>query len=116
MLKHKYTLTFSLYSLIYTAFLGTNSLSRTLTPSPSTMAIDQFKGQPRLPKFALPKRYDIKLNPDLVSCKFSGLVSIDVDVVSPTKFLVLNAADLDIDSKSLSFIPNSTSQVFLSEI
>jgi len=80
------------------------------------MAIDQFKGQPRLPKFALPKRYDIKLNPDLVSCKFSGLVSIDVDVVSPTKFLVLNAADLDIDSKSLSFIPNSTSQVFLSEI
>lgn len=74
------------------------------------MAIDQFKGQPRLPKFALPKRYDIKLKPDLVSCKFSGVVSIDLDVVSPTKFLVLNAADLDIDSHSLSFAPASTSQ------
>ncbi|KAJ8442827.1 LOW QUALITY PROTEIN: hypothetical protein Cgig2_016293 [Carnegiea gigantea] len=74
------------------------------------MASDQFKGQPRLPKFALPKRYDIKLKPDLVSCKFSGVVSIDLDVVSPTKFLVLNAADLDIDSHSLSLTPTSTSQ------
>ncbi|XP_048495061.1 aminopeptidase M1 isoform X2 [Beta vulgaris subsp. vulgaris] len=69
-----------------------------------------FKSQSRLPKFASPKRYDIRLKPDLTTCKFQGVVSIDVDVVSPTKHLVLNAADLNVDSSSVSFIPKSTSK------
>ncbi|GAB2285947.1 AP-1 complex subunit mu-1-Iike, variant 2 [Dionaea muscipula] len=73
------------------------------------MAYNQFKGQPRLPKFAVPKRYDIRLQPDLVACKFTGAVSIDVDVVSPTKYIVLNAVDLAIDSGSVSFNPGSSS-------
>ncbi|CAA0838041.1 Aminopeptidase M1 [Striga hermonthica] len=63
----------------------------------------QFKGQPRLPKFAVPKRYDLKLKPDLTACKFSGAVQISVDVVSDTKFLVLNAAELAVDPKSVTF-------------
>ncbi|KAL2896979.1 Aminopeptidase M1 [Bienertia sinuspersici] len=71
-----------------------------------------FKGKPRLPKFASPKRYDVRLKPDLISCKFNGFVSIDVDVVSNTKFLVLNAADLNVDPSSVSFTPKSTSQEF----
>ncbi|XP_056698258.1 aminopeptidase M1-like [Spinacia oleracea] len=69
-----------------------------------------FKGKPRLPKFATPKRYDIRLKPDLDSCIFNGIVSIDVDVVSSTKYLVLNAADLNVDSSSVSFKPKSSSQ------
>ncbi|XP_047972528.1 aminopeptidase M1 [Salvia hispanica] len=63
----------------------------------------QFRGQPRLPKFANPKRYDLKLKPDLDNCKFTGVVQISVDVVSDTKFLVLNAADLSVNSKSVTF-------------
>ncbi|CAO2816653.1 unnamed protein product [Amaranthus hypochondriacus] len=70
----------------------------------------EFKGQPRLPKFASPKRYDIRLKPDLVACIFDGVVAIDVDVVSPTKYLVLNAADLNVDSSSVFFKLKSTSQ------
>lgn len=69
----------------------------------ATKKYEQFRGQPRLPKFALPKRYDLKLKPDLDACKFSGAVDIAVDVVSETKFLVLNAAELSIDSKSVQF-------------
>lgn len=72
-----------------------------------------FKGKPRLPKFATPKRYDIRLKPDLDSCIFNGIVSIDVDVVSSTKYLVLNAADLNVDSSSVSFKPKSSSQVMI---
>lgn len=68
--------------------------------------MEQFKGQPRLPKFAVPKRYDIRLKPDLTTCKFDGSVAIDVDVVSDTKFIVLNAADLSINSGSVSFTAN----------
>ncbi|KAL3497457.1 hypothetical protein ACH5RR_040189 [Cinchona calisaya] len=63
----------------------------------------QFRGQPRLPKFAVPKRYDLKLKPDLIACKFSGAVQISVDVVSDTKFIVLNASELSVDSKSVRF-------------
>lgn len=63
----------------------------------------QFKGQPRLPKFAVPKRYDLKLKPDLTACKFSGAVQISIDIVTETKFLVLNAAELSVNPNSVTF-------------
>ncbi|KAK4757868.1 hypothetical protein SAY87_019169 [Trapa incisa] len=74
--------------------------------------MEQFKGQPRLPKFAVPKRYDIRLKPDLSSCKFAGSVAIDLDIVSETKFIVLNAAELSITYGGVSFTPKASSQVF----
>ncbi|KAH9623370.1 hypothetical protein KSS87_015921 [Heliosperma pusillum] len=69
----------------------------------------QFKSKPRLPNFAIPKHYNLHLKPDLISCIFNGVVSINIDVVSPTNYLVFNAADLHIDSSSLSFHPQSNS-------
>ncbi|KAK8660804.1 hypothetical protein V6N13_051713 [Hibiscus sabdariffa] len=74
--------------------------------------MEQFRKQPRLPKFALPKRYDLRLKPDLSACKFAGSVSIDVDVVAHTRFIVLNAAELSINSGSVSFSPRNSSKVF----
>ncbi|KAA8528872.1 hypothetical protein F0562_036227 [Nyssa sinensis] len=76
-----------------------------------THQCEQFKGQPRLPKFLLPKRYDIKLKPDLIACKFSGTVHISVDVVADTKFIVLNAAELAIHSNSVRFLAQYGSKV-----
>ncbi|VFQ97745.1 unnamed protein product [Cuscuta campestris] len=64
---------------------------------------DQFKGQPRLPQFAVPKRYDIRLKPELIACKFAGAVDISVQVIADTKFLVLNAAELTVDPKCVVF-------------
>lgn len=74
--------------------------------------MEQFKGQPRLPKFASPKRYDIRLKPDLAACKFAGSVAIDLDVVGETKFIVLNAADLSIQDGTVSFTSKASSKVF----
>ncbi|CAI9261030.1 unnamed protein product [Lactuca saligna] len=71
---------------------------------------EQFRCQPRLPKFAIPKRYDLKLIPDLIACKFSGTVEISIDIVADTKFIVLNAADLSVDSKSVRFQSKSESK------
>ncbi|BFG18649.1 hypothetical protein CerSpe_049230 [Prunus speciosa] len=65
--------------------------------------MEQFKGHPRLPKFAVPKRYDITLKPDLTACSFGGSVAVHLDIVSDTRFIVLNAADLSVDAASLSF-------------
>ncbi|GMH22038.1 hypothetical protein Nepgr_023881 [Nepenthes gracilis] len=58
--------------------------------------IEQFKGQTRLPKFAVPKRYDLTLKPDLVDCTFSGSVQIEVTIIEETSVLVLNVLELSI--------------------
>lgn len=76
--------------------------------------MEQFKGQPRLPKFAVPKRYDLRLKPDLTDCKFAGSIAIDLHIVADTTFIVLNAAELSVDSASLSFTnPDSSSKVII---
>ncbi|KAF8701907.1 hypothetical protein HU200_033235 [Digitaria exilis] len=63
----------------------------------------RFQGQARLPRFAAPLRYDLRLRPDLAACTFSGAAAIAVAVSAPTRFLVLNAAELDVDRASILF-------------
>ncbi|GAV84937.1 Peptidase_M1 domain-containing protein/DUF3358 domain-containing protein [Cephalotus follicularis] len=58
--------------------------------------IQQFKGQPRLPKSAVPRRYDLHLKLDLTACTFSGTEQIDLSIIEPTKFIVLNSCELEI--------------------
>jgi puromycin-sensitive aminopeptidase len=72
---------------------------------------EQFRGQPRLPKFATPRRYDLRLTPDLDACAFSGSVAVSLDVASPTRFLVLNAAELDVAPGAVSFAPQGSDKV-----
>ncbi|XP_021823851.1 aminopeptidase M1-like [Prunus avium] len=74
--------------------------------------MEQFKGQPRLPKFAVPKRYDIRLKPDLTACKFGGSVAVDLDIVADTRFIVLNAAEISVNAGSVSFTHQDSSKVF----
>ncbi|GMY28909.1 aminopeptidase M1-like [Fagus crenata] len=64
--------------------------------------MEQFKRKPRLPKFAVPKHYDIKLKPDLTAYNFGGSVSIELNIVEDTSFIVLNAAELSVDTTSVS--------------
>ncbi|KAL0904018.1 hypothetical protein M5K25_026087 [Dendrobium thyrsiflorum] len=75
-----------------------------------TQSLEQFKGQARLPKFAVPKLYDLFLKPDLDACKFTGTVEITVDVVGDTRFLVLNAADLTVGNESIWFKGHGSSE------
>ncbi|KAK9274299.1 hypothetical protein L1049_019113 [Liquidambar formosana] len=74
--------------------------------------MEQYRGQPRLPKFAVPKRYDIRLKPDLVVCKFTASVGIDLDIVDDTAFIVLNAAELSVTLGSVHFKTQNSSEVF----
>ena len=72
---------------------------------------DQFCGQARLPHFAAPLRYDLRLRPDLAACTFTGAAAVSVAVSAPTRFLVLNAAELDVAPAGVSFAPQGSDQV-----
>ncbi|XP_020219267.1 aminopeptidase M1 isoform X1 [Cajanus cajan] len=61
-------------------------------------SIDKFKGKTRLPSFAIPKRYELHLTPDLSSCTFTGTVQISLTINESTNFLVLNALELVIQN------------------
>ncbi|MGI9052725.1 MAG: M1 family metallopeptidase, partial [Ilumatobacteraceae bacterium] len=50
----------------------------------------------RLPRAAIPSRYDVELAPDLAAATFAGRVQIALDVTEPVAQLVLNAIELDI--------------------
>ena len=50
----------------------------------------------RLPRAAVPTRYDIELAPELAAATFDGRVRIVVDIVEPVQELVLNAIELEV--------------------
>ncbi|QYG93863.1 M1 family metallopeptidase [Iamia sp. SCSIO 61187] len=51
----------------------------------------------RLPRTVLPRRYDLRLAPDLEAATFAGTVAIEVEVQEPTAEVVLNAIELEVD-------------------
>ena len=55
----------------------------------------------RLPKTVTPRRYEIRLIPDLTQFTFAGEESVSIVVNSPTPEIVLNALELEIDKVSV---------------
>jgi puromycin-sensitive aminopeptidase len=52
----------------------------------------------RLPTTASPRRYDVRLRPDLAAATFAGEVTVELEVHEQVDALVLNAAELTIGS------------------
>jgi puromycin-sensitive aminopeptidase len=50
----------------------------------------------RLPRTAVPLRYDLLLEPDLAGASFTGTCAAEIDVLEPTSRIVLNAIELDV--------------------
>lgn len=55
----------------------------------------------RLPRTAVPTRYDVELAPDLERATFAGEVRIALELTEPVTEIVLNAAELTINSIDL---------------
>ena len=55
----------------------------------------------RLPRTAVPSRYDLRLEPDLTTLTFRGQETVALDITEPVSEIVLNAIELAIDSASL---------------
>lgn len=71
-------------------------------------SIDQFKGNTRLPSFAIPERYELHLIPDLSARTFSGTMQISLTINESTSFLVWNSEELVIQNTHFT---NSQGQV-----
>ena len=64
-------------------------------------ATDHAPADYRLPTSALPRRYELRLAPDLESATFEGAERIEIDVQESTSVIVLNALDLEIHEASI---------------
>src|SRR4051794_37249083 len=51
----------------------------------------------RLPRTVLPRRYELRIEPDLGAATFTGTEDVAVEVVEVVDRILLNAVDLDID-------------------
>lgn len=68
-----------------------------MTPDDTLGSLDPY----RLPRHVLPHRYELRLEPDLTSATFSGVVTIALTVTQSTSTVILNAVDLTISSATL---------------
>jgi puromycin-sensitive aminopeptidase len=55
----------------------------------------------RLPRTAVPSRYDLRLEPDLTTLTFRGQETVALEITETISELVLNAIELAVDSASL---------------
>ncbi len=58
--------------------------------------VDASSNPYRLPQTVVPRRYELRLEPDLETFTFAGTVKVDVEVLERADEIVLNAAELEI--------------------
>ncbi|HSL05608.1 MAG TPA: M1 family metallopeptidase [Nitrospiraceae bacterium] len=63
----------------------------------STDTLDPY----RLPRHVVPIRYDLRLEPDLITARFAGQETITLTIHQPTSHIVLNAIELDVTSAQI---------------
>ena len=55
----------------------------------------------RLPRFARPTRYDLRLEPDLATLSFAGEETVTLEITEPTAEIVMNAVELKIGEATI---------------
>lgn len=81
----------------------------------STLTVmDGKKAFERLPKYVVPKHYDITLKPDLIKFRFDGEETVNVEVRKPTSKIILNAFELSIEK--VKYISSSSQDIVCNRI
>lgn len=58
----------------------------------------------RLPSFAVPEHYDLKIVPDMTTFSFTGSLNLTVRILSPTNILQLHMMSIKIDSAKVTLM------------
>src|SRR5580692_3891436 len=77
----------------------------------SPFAFESTPGQ--LPKTIVPRHYALKIQPDLANFTTRGSLTVDIQVLKPTRTIVLNALDLEITRAVLQGRPEIVLQPLL---
>jgi len=72
-----------------------------MLPMSNTQATLEKESPYRLPDFALPVSYDIRLTPDMTTFKFDGSEVIELDIQKACDHILLNALELEIHAASI---------------
>lgn len=86
------------YTLIRSEFTDAVTITK---PQGEDMSLDDVPGSHdpyRLPRHVVPTRYDLWLEPDLADAVFAGRVTITITVEQAAQTILLNAADLVLQS------------------
>ena len=89
---------------LFSALAPASAATTTIRPKGEEMNLDDTPGSVdpyRLPRHIIPIRYDIRLEPDLVTATFAGKEIIVLTVTQATSTIILNAVDLAISSAIL---------------
>ncbi|HEY1144900.1 MAG TPA: M1 family peptidase, partial [Allosphingosinicella sp.] len=79
---------------------GLAGAATTAPPSAAPQTVAEVPTQ--LPRTVRPTHYAISVVPDPANLRFTGSVSIDINVLQPTDTITLTAAELDFTSATLS--------------
>ena len=100
----RFLLVLPLAQTLLSAFVPAGAATTTARPKGEEMNLDDTPGTVdpyRLPRHIVPNRYEIRLEPDLVTATFAGKETIALMVTQATSAIILNAVDLAIASATL---------------
>ena len=100
----RFLLVLPVVQTLLSAFAPACAATTTARPKGEEMNLDDIPGtlDPyRLPRHIVPNRYEIRLEPDLVTATFAGKETIALTVTQATSAIILNAVDLAIASATL---------------
>src|SRR4051812_10842298 len=78
---------------------------------PALPPLEQRDIPTQLPKTVRPAQYALNIRPDAAKLAFSGVATIDIDVLQPVREIVLNAVDMQFGKVTLAALPGETNQV-----
>jgi puromycin-sensitive aminopeptidase len=100
----RFLLVLPIAQTVLSALATAAAATTTIRPKGEEMNLDDTPGSVdpyRLPRHIIPKRYDLRLEPDLTTATFAGSETIALTVMQATSIVILNAVDLAISSSIL---------------
>jgi aminopeptidase N len=84
---------------------ASNAVATPVESGPAALApaVSSKAAECRLPTTVVPLHYHVLLRPDLAAAKFAGQLRVEVDVRSQTDTIVVNAAELEVQSAEIVF-------------
>lgn len=93
-----------------------HAVARAVSTAPVLPPLDRRDIPTQLPKTVRPAQYALDIRPDAEKLAFSGIATIDVDVLQPVTEIILNAVDMHFNKVTLAPLPGGAHPVEASNV